>query len=352
MRLFAVAWIPACLFLLLPVTSAQEPVDAGAASADAGTPQADAGAPLTEPGAPPADAGVAALAPTVELGPPVAVVFQVNDSLVKDKALGDAKVELRASEDAAPMFRGNTGPDGKLALQVPAGRWLVTYTRPGYVTVERSPTEITAEGQVITTTLTMLLESTGQTGQRRIQIVLNWGSSTSQVKDADSHLACPCSNEHVYFANKTHSSEQPKHDVSLDVDDMDWGGPETITVLDPPAGEYVYWVHNYSGDATLGESGVVVRVVLDDVLAGEYPIPGGWSREDWRPFKAIAVGADKSAQIVPFSPEELEGDVASQIPASLNVSDSCTGCDDSCVSIGVVSLIILFWIVSALAKRR
>jgi len=198
----------------------------------------------------------------------------------------------------------------------------------------------------------MLLESTGQSGQKRIQIVLNWGSAQSQVKDADSHLACPCSNEHVYFGNKTHSADEPRHEVSLDVDDMDWGGPETITVLEPPPGSYVYWVHNYSGNPTLGESGVVVRVILDDVLAGEYPVPPGWSRDDWRPFREIAVGADKSAQIVPFSGDELAGDAPSTVPASLHAGDDCEDCDDGCVTGGIFALVLVFWIISLFAKKK
>ncbi len=335
MKRSARAWLPLCLLCLWPAASAQEPAP------DAAEPAPDAGAPAPDAGAP---------APNLELGPPVGVVFQLNDSMVKDRVVAGVRVELRASPEAAPMFSGDTGADGKLALRVPSGRWLVSYHRQGYVPLVGSPTEIQAEGQVITTTLSMLLESTGNTGRKRIQIVLNWGSDRSQVKDADSHLACACGQGHVYYGSKVHSADDPRHEVNLDVDDMDWGGPETVTILDPIPGSYTYWVHNYSGSPSLGASAVVVRVILDDAVAGEYPIPGAWDAPGWRPFKAIVVGADGLAQVEPFSEAELRADAARVVPEG-TMSD-LENCESSCVAGGVAALILLGWVISLFVKRR
>ena len=122
----------------------------------------------------------------------------------------------------------------------------------------------------MTVSLSRLLEAT-ESGGREVRIILNWGSRADQVEDADSHLACPCGARtgHVYYRNRTH--EAPDHKVELDVDDTDWGGPETITLTRPVPGTYLYWVHDYSGPpATLGASDVVVRVVIGAEEAGEF----------------------------------------------------------------------------------
>jgi len=68
------------------------------------------------------------------------------------------------------------------------------------------------------------------------------------------------------------------------VDDTDWGGPETVTLTDPPPGSHVYWVHDYSGPpATLGTSDVVVRVVIGEQEAGEFRILRGVTQRSSSP---------------------------------------------------------------------
>ena len=49
---------------------------------------------------------------------------------------------------------------------------------------------------------------------------------------------------HVYYKSR---STKPGTTSELDVDDTDWGGPETITLTNPAKGSYLYWVHDYSG---------------------------------------------------------------------------------------------------------
>ena len=130
-----------------------------------------------------------------------------------------------------------------------------------------------------------LLEAT-ESGGREVRIILNWGSRPDQVRDADSHVACPCGGpgRHVYYQNRTH--EAAEHKVELDVDDTDWGGPETITLTRPVPGTYLYWVHDYSGPpATLGASDVVVRVVIGAEEAGEFRVFKGVTKRAWRPVQ-------------------------------------------------------------------
>jgi hypothetical protein len=183
-------------------------------------------------------------------------------------------------------------------------------------------TEVREEGQRLTVSLSRLLEAT-ESGGRDVRIILNWGSRLDQVKDADSHLACPCgaSDGHVYYHARVH--ENAGHRVELDVDDTDWGGPETITLARPAPGTYVYWVHDYSGPpATLGSSDVVVRVVIGAEEAGEFRVFQGITRRAWRPFKAIEVNREGVPTLVRFTEDEIAEAADLAVPADLQPSDS------------------------------
>ena len=177
------------------------------------------------------------------------------------------------------------------------------------------------DGQLVTVSLSRMLEATESSG-REVRIILNWGSRPDQVKDADSHVACPCGAGlgHVYFQNRTH--EEPEHEVELDVDDTDWGGPETITLTRPVPGTYVYWVHDFSGPpATLGASDVVVRVVIGSQEAGEFRVFKGVTRRAWRPFKAIEVSREGVPTLVRFTEDEIAEAADLTVPADLQPPD-------------------------------
>jgi hypothetical protein len=236
------------------------------------------------------------------------VSFIVNDAFVKDRLLGDVALSVAREAGGEAFVTGLSDSDGQWKTELPAGTFFVSYRRAGYVPIGSSKTSIHSNGQIITTTLSMLLESEGGEFARRVRIVLNWGSDDSQVKDADSHILCPCGNQtaHVFFSSKDHV-HQDGLTINLDVDDTDWGGPETITLNDPEPGRYEYWVHNYSGEpARLGASDVVVRVFFDDEVAGEYHVPPDVSERNWRPFEALVVESDFRPRIRPFTDDELK----------------------------------------------
>jgi len=106
------------------------------------------------------------------------------------------------------------------------------------------------------------------------------------------------------YKNRKH--EGVGHGVELDVDDTDWGGPETITLTEPVNGVYTYWVHDFSGPpALLGTSDLVVRVLIGGQPAGEFRVFKGLTRRDWRPFKAIRVAGDAGPTLVRFTEDEI-----------------------------------------------
>jgi hypothetical protein len=233
------------------------------------------------------------------------VTFQLNDAFVKDRQLAGVRVSIAGGPGEEIFNSGETDAGGRYTTALAPGTYAVSYALAGYVPIGDSETVIHSDGQVVTTTLSMMLEAEGGSAARRIRIILNWGSDPAQVKDADSHLICPCESPppHVYYADQVHSGDQ--HSAELDVDDIDWGGPETITISDPLPGRYQYWIHNYSGPpARLGDSDVVVRVLFDDTVAAELKLSGE-AADEWRPFAEIAVGDDLQPRIVAFTADQL-----------------------------------------------
>jgi len=253
---------------------------------------------------------------------PITVEVQASDAF-SGEALPGVIVEVSGEVAGEGVASGETGPDGRVTLELPApGTYDLSYRHPGHVSIEGSPTEL-HDGQVVTTSLTPDLESEGLAGQLRVRVVLNWGSDRSHhVKDADAHLYAPAHDAHVYFAD-------PQEDVgearfTLDVDDREWGGPETIALVAPPAGTYRYWVHDYGGSsAALGGSEVVVRVFVGDALEGEYRPPVEAIARHWQPFRAIEVGGPGGVEVVAWSDAEIADGAPSDPPdaAGLQAGD-------------------------------
>jgi hypothetical protein len=276
----------------------------------------------------------------------VEVTFVVNDALVKDKLLPGVEVLIAETPGGKPVVSGVTGDDGRFTTSLAPGTYAVSYLCPGFVPIPDSETTVTADGQVITTTMSLMLEAEGTPAARRIRIILNWGSDPLDVRDADSHVLCLCGvwPSHVYYADRVHQADT--HSVDLDVDDMDWGGPETITLHEPPSGTYTYWVHDYSNDGpVLGQSEVVVRVLFDDALAGEFRIPTDVSGREWRPFKAIVVEPDLRPRIEVFTADELAVRADRSEPAEVPAdSDTLVGlaCIGSFMALFLLAVVVAF----------
>jgi hypothetical protein len=234
------------------------------------------------------------------------VTFVVNDAFVKDRMLAGVTIRIAERPGGEPVVVGTSDDQGRFSTRLEAGTFSVSYELEGFVPVRESSTAVHSTGQVITTALSRRLEAEEGAPQRRVRLILNWGSDRSQVRDADAHLACPCTDPvaHVYFGEREHAGDG--HRAELDVDDIDWGGPETITLADPAPGTYVYWVHDYSGPpARLAASDVVVRVLFDNRVAGEFRPPPDLEGRAWRPFEAVVIGEDLVPVLETFTPYQL-----------------------------------------------
>lgn len=131
-----------------------------------------------------------------------------------------------------------------------------------------------------------------QTGQ--VRIVLTWGE---QPADLDSHLECSLARGdkfHIYFEQKTFLLSGERI-ADLDLDDTQSYGPETTTIYRADEGEYLFWVHNYTGSSQYGlaNSGACVQVYMGYSSAPSYvfyvPNEAGYGWEVFRYNSATGV---------------------------------------------------------------
>lgn len=106
----------------------------------------------------------------------------------------------------------------------------------------------------------------------KLRIVLDWGG---RPDDLDAHLIKK-GVYHISFRDTQHYQDQAR----LDRDDMDGGGPETITV-DKPAGdaEYLYYIHDFSNrtpkaHGQIGSSRARITVFQSDALVKTFTAHG------------------------------------------------------------------------------
>lgn len=109
-----------------------------------------------------------------------------------------------------------------------------------------------------------------------LRAVLTWGATPS---DLDSHMRIQLKNgnqAHVYYSNKSGLN------TSLDVDDTDSYGPETVTVSSIGEGVYTYYIHDYtnrnsSSSTALSNSGATVTIYLGGSMTPAYVlnVPAG-----------------------------------------------------------------------------
>ncbi|MCA9989580.1 MAG: carboxypeptidase regulatory-like domain-containing protein [Anaerolineales bacterium] len=145
----------------------------------------------------------------------------------------------------------------------PAGDQTLSVTANGYIGVTDQTATITA-GQPNTQPVALSPElAAGE-----LRIVLTWGTAPS---DLDSTLWLPGSTKIDYNVKG-----QTIENVTLDVDDTNGEGPETITISQlAGSGTYTYAVYNYTGNSggKLSESGATVRVYRGSQEIAIYTVP-------------------------------------------------------------------------------
>lgn len=200
---------------------------------------------------------------------PATLQGQVTDA-VSGSTIANAQVCIQGTSLCA-----TTDANGNYTIaDAPAGDQVLNVTANGYIAVTDQAVAITAGA---TTTQPIALSPELAAGELRI--VLTWGTAPS---DLDSTLWLPSSTRIDYP-----SKGQTIENVTLDLDDTNGEGPETITISQlAGSGTYTYAVLNYSGNSggTLSASGAVVRVYRGDQEIATYTVPTTGDGVWWHVF--------------------------------------------------------------------
>jgi hypothetical protein len=106
-----------------------------------------------------------------------------------------------------------------------------------------------------------------------VRFVVTWGELPS---DLDSYMRSPT---YTIFYGNTSGSGANGETATLDVDDTNSFGPETISINNYGTGTYQYWIHNYSNEVTLSAiSNAYVKVYIDNALVMDRSIS---SAQNW-----------------------------------------------------------------------
>ncbi len=164
---------------------------------------------------------------------------------------------------------------GRTATTDASGAYLLTGLAPGVVQVSATAPGFIADSASLAVptsgnaTQNFALSQSLAGGQ--VRIMLTWSSAP---RDLDAVLYLPGGSRD----NRVDAYTRTRVGATLDIDDKDGAGPETITISQPSAGQYTYAVHQYSNDGTLATSGARVRVFRGDTEVQSFTVPSGAGR--------------------------------------------------------------------------
>ncbi|SFL07037.1 S-layer homology domain-containing protein [Paenibacillus sp. 1_12] len=176
-----------------------------------------------------------------------------------------------------------TDNNGHYQVTLPSGTYTGEITAPGFIT-----TYLVGVAADNTYNRNENATAIRIPGENETRIVLVWGASP---RDLDSHLVGPqpdgVGQFHTWYGGKTYYYNNTLFD-DLDLDDVSSYGPETTTIRQDVYGTYRFYVHNFSGDSALSQSGAVVKVFRgsNPEPVRTYNLPAGnGSERYWATFE-------------------------------------------------------------------
>ena len=179
-----------------------------------------------------------------------------------------------------------TGADGTFRFDALGfGGYVVDGSIAGYIS---SGSLVTLDADHVEQDITLALcpATTPTPGSSFLRIVLTWGSAEPAPPDLDSHLRGPAPGTdvggspvefHTYYRNPDITFPTGSH-ATLDIDDIDFSGPETNTVDELAPGLYHFCVHDFTDSDIPQSDGLAnsegrVRVFIDNVQQAEFLAP-------------------------------------------------------------------------------
>jgi len=208
--------------------------------------------------------------------PPPAVTYSVAGyvkNAINNKVIPGASVQLGSSVVTADS-NGRYQFDG-----LAAGNYAVNASADGFYVAAIQVT-IVSDSIPAGTSADFNLSPALASGQFRA--VLTWAA---QPADLDAHIYTP-NNCQVYYGNRACGT------TSLDVDQRQGFGPETITINGVQTGTYRYFVVNYSGEKPLTVSNGRIQVYGTSGLLADFNVPtnGNTAYRYWNGFTIDQTG--------------------------------------------------------------
>jgi hypothetical protein len=208
-------------------------------------------------------------------GEPVSgLTLEFSESLGEMASLGvsDSNFPMYLASTESRVWYTTTDENGYWTIELPGGNYSVTVSGDGYngysFTINIIPNTDTEMPNPISVTPPV------EDDQWRI--VLTWGATPS---DLDSHITGPTgdgSRFHVFYGNSSYY-ENGEIVASLDRDDVDGYGPETITTIvteSELSGAYRYSIHDYTRTHNgLANSNARVDVYNGNDYVATYSVP-------------------------------------------------------------------------------
>jgi hypothetical protein len=192
--------------------------------------------------------------------------------VVRDATTGEGLADASVSVNGAPTTSDAIG-NWSVSGVIPGDNVLITAMANGY-----QPFALTlAVGSGANVEQDLVLVPAAVYGDQ-YRFVLTWGENPS---DLDSHLWVPQGQNHYHVAFWDKGSLTGEPYAELDVDDVFSFGPETVTLLPEHEGEYVYAVHEWTGDGTLATSAARVQLYAGNTLVRVLDVPQESCGENW-----------------------------------------------------------------------
>jgi uncharacterized protein YfaP (DUF2135 family) len=214
-----------------------------------------------------------------------------------NQPISGAQLEFKKMSDNSTVGTVTTDQDGNYKSQpMDADYYRVVASAPGYLSNEVTNVSVCGyddsdpnnDNKVVNLTLSPM--------EGNYHIVLQWGE---KPKDLDLHAKLP-DGTHIFYRSGCRGSRYSAPYAELDVDVRSGFGPETITITQPQAGTYQFFVHNYGGQndnesTSLASSGA--RLVVSDPggqVIGTFDVPGSCNAYFWYAFNLVFDSSGKA----------------------------------------------------------
>lgn len=182
-----------------------------------------------------------------------------------------------------------TDANGKYTIILPAGSYTGELVKSGFITTYVVGVSLTSRYNTGQDATAIRIPAGDE-----LRIVLTWGEFP---RDEDSHLIGPRPDGtyfHTAYYDKVETYNGEVY-ADLDHDDVTSYGPETTTIRKLVDGQYQFYVHNFSGNGSLRDSGAKVEVYSGDNATPVriYHIPVGQGNElYWHVFNMEVTGGN------------------------------------------------------------